>query len=233
MKIITPILVSLLLIACKAEKEIIPDPQEEQAQPASGIQGDIETPDTLQGLQKINQRPSVIAINPIPSFPTIGDTLHVTVQARDEDGDEIRFLYQWFRNDELIFENSDKLLLSSDFKKGDAITIYVTPNDGKEDGDPAFVKVTIVNSPPLITSTPQNITIKNNLLIYQVTAQDKEGDPLTYNLISGPEGTTIDKKGLLKWPIPQGFRGIANFQISVSDSDGAQALQSFSVEIGY
>ena len=62
---------------------------------------------------------ALIILTVVPLYPKIGDTIKVTAKATDPDGDEIKLMYQWFKNDEPLSETSDALVLTKEnFKKG-------------------------------------------------------------------------------------------------------------------
>src|SRR5205814_756272 len=64
-------------------------------------------------------------------------------------------------------------------------------------------------------------------------AQDAEGDPLTYSLVQGPSGMTINPTtGLVSWigaPIGPGLPAGFAVSIGVSDGRGGQASLSFTL----
>lgn len=220
------------LISCERKNKIELAEQKVNQDITVSATVDIKEKDKQLFVQRKNSRPQIIEINISPQTPALGDMLHVKTAAVDKDGDIVTVRYQWFKNEILLAEDIDQLSITSEFKRGDTITIYAIPYDGKENGDPAFIKVTIVNSPPVIISSPQDIMIKNRILEYQIKAFDKDGDNLLYILNSGPDGANIDNSGLLRWQIPDGFRGKVNFSILVNDNNGGEAIQIFSVEIG-
>lgn len=180
-----------------------------------------------------NQPPRVDYVDVIPLYPKIGDTIKVTAKATDPDRDEIKLIYQWFKNDESLSETSDSLVLTKDdFKRGDNISLNVIPDDGKAKGSSGLMKVTIGNSFPEITSSPTYGRLETQRFTYQVKAKDPEDDPLTYSLKTAPSGMTIEKTtGLIQWIVPQDFKGKAEIAIVVSDGHGGEALQSFVFEI--
>ena len=180
-----------------------------------------------------NQPPRVDYVDVIPLYPKIGDTIKITAKATDTDGDEIKLIYQWFKNDEPLSETSDSLVLTKEnFKRGDNISLNVIPDDGKVKGSSGLMKVTIGNSFPEITSSPSYGRLENQKFTYQVKATDPENDTLFYSLKTAPSGMTIEKTtGLIQWIVPQDFKGKAEIAVVVSDGHGGEALQSFVFEI--
>ncbi|MBI4685726.1 MAG: hypothetical protein HY755_11060 [Nitrospirae bacterium] len=180
-----------------------------------------------------NQPPRVTSVDVVPLYPKVGDTLKITASATDPDSDEITLIYKWFKNDELLSENSDALHLTKDFKRGDRITLNVIPDDGKTRGSQGLMKVTIGNSPPEITSSASESRFGNQQFIYHLKAVDPENDPLTFSLKTAPQGMEIDPStGMIQWRAPSGYKGKVQVTAHVSDGNGGEALQSFVFEIG-
>ncbi|WP_367427441.1 Ig domain-containing protein [Snodgrassella alvi] len=65
---------------------------------------------------------------------------------------------------------------------------------------------------------------------YQAEALDADGDDLTYSLLAGPVGMTIDSQtGLITWkPDTIGFYEV---NIQVIDGNGGKATQSYNIEV--
>jgi Putative Ig domain len=183
--------------------------------------------------QKItaNQPPHITALDVSPLYPKVGDTLKVTLTSGDEDGDNVRLTYQWFKNDQQLSEASDTLCLANGFERGDRVTLNVIPDDGIAQGCPGRMTVTIGNASPEINSSPNDIKVINRKLTYQIKASDKDNDPLTYSLKTAPAGMTLDATtGLLQWDIPPDYKEKSTITIMVSDGHSGDAVQSFIFE---
>ena len=224
----------IFLVACKGKEPPKPSgiaqapPQEVKT---AVTEGDKKTPPPTQ--VSPNQPPRVDYIDVIPLYPKIGNTIKVTAKATDPDGDEIKLIYQWFKNEEPLSETSDALVLTKEnFKRGDNISLNVIPDDGKIKGSGGLMKVTLGNSFPEITSSPSENKFDNRKFTYQVKATDPENDTLFYSLKTAPSGMTIEKTtGLIQWIVPQDFKGKAEIAVVVSDNHGGEALQSFVFEL--
>lgn len=227
-------LIVILFSGCKAKEApnvTAPSQPAEVAIPSSTKEPQTTAaPDT--GGIKLNQPPTVTSVDVTPNFPKIGDTLKITTTAKDPDGDEVTYIYQWFKNDKLLPEETSDALSLKSFQRGDRIMLNVIPYDGKENGSPGVMKVTVGNISPEITSNPSESRFENRRFTYQVKATDSENDPLTYSLKAAPSGMTIDKAtGLVEWAVPPDFKGRASVTISVTDNQGGEGLQSFAYEI--
>jgi hypothetical protein len=96
----------------------------------------------------------------------------------------------------------------------------------------------VQNHPPTFTSTAPNQETANHLFRYDAVATDPDGDSLTFSLVVGPGGMSVDAKtGVVVWiPNPDqignsetGFGQIGDFDIGlrVRDDRGASAIQFF------
>ena len=113
------------------------------------------------------------------------------------------------------------------------ITIMV--DDGKGGQDLQILNLSVTesqpNNAPQITSNPPIQTQVNHLYLYQVLAEDLDGDPLTYTLSHAPDGMTIDGNGLITWEAEVNDLGEHLVEIRVEDGQNGTATQSFSLNI--
>jgi len=227
------IFIIMFFFACKGKETPKPAVTPPPSQAIKTAPAEVEKKAATPADIKPNQPPRVEYIDVTPLYPKIGDTLKVTVKASDPDGDEVKLIFQWFKNEELLSETSDSLVLSKEnFKRGDNISLNVIPDDGKAKGSSGAMKVTVGNSPPEITSSPGKTKLENREFTYQVKATDFENDPLTFSLKTAPNGMKIDAStGLIKWDVPANFRGKVSVTVIVKDDHGGEAVQSFALEI--
>jgi hypothetical protein len=122
----------------------------------------------------------------------------------------------------------------SRLKKGDSITVLVTPDDRETLGTPKkSVPVRVGNSPPVIVSSPPTLP-EGNVYLYPVQVKDPDQDTLTFTLQQGASGMTIDSKtGLLRWEIRTEDKGTHTIVIEVSDNDGAKSIQRYSLSVDF
>ncbi len=221
------LLVFVLIGGCKNSPQSALSRQEQPTSVSS------QNEKAVQGEQGgMNHAPVITGIDVTPLSAKIGDTLKVETTATDLDGDQIKFVYQWFKNDVQLPQESNTLTLTSDFKRGDTISLNAVPDDGIEKGNPGKIIVTIGNSSPEITSSASDIKIVNRIFTYQVRAVDKDNDPLQYSLKNAPPGMTIDQAtGLIQWNVPPDFKGKTSVAVSVTDGQGGDAVQSFAFEV--
>ncbi|GEM_PF-1525877 len=94
------------------------------------------------------------------------------------------------------------------------------------------ITVRSVNTPPLINSIPPTEAAVGVLSTYQVTAQDRDGDRLTFTLASRPAGMTIDQAtGLIQWMPNDTQVGPQYVAIAVDDYAGGTASQTYTMVV--
>jgi hypothetical protein len=163
----------------------------------------------------------------------IGDKIKAKVITFDKDGDTVDVIYQWSKNDMSLFETSDTLTVSDDFKRGDKISLKVIPDDGRLKGTPLTMNLSIANAAPVINPSQAIFRYDGSTYTDQVKASDPDGDPLTYALKAGPPGMTINPStGLIEWSVPADFKGTAQITVSVTDDHGGETFEGFTVDFG-
>lgn len=177
---------------------------------------------------KSNPRPEIISIRLSPSSPVKGDRIRAEVLTQNRNGDNVALLYQWAKDGRPLDETSDTL--STELKRGERISLTVTPDNGKEKGVPITVFTYIFNAKPVITSSIRDSKYESGFT-YQIMAEDPDRDRLLYSLKSAPDGMTIDREtGLIRWDIPSSFKGKAYVVVSVIDEAGGEARQIFNIQ---
>jgi hypothetical protein len=160
--------------------------------------------------------------------------LKAIVKGSDPDGDSINYFYKWEKNGIVLSEGGAGALEAIRLKKGDSVTVTVTPTDGEASGKPKRSGTVIVaNSPPAIVSSPPT-HLNGNIYTYQLKAEDPDNDPVTFALITSPKGMTINREtGLIRWEVSKGDRGDHLIEIEATDPDGAKSLQRYTLTIEF
>jgi len=179
-----------------------------------------------------NSPPRVIDISSTPAEIFAGTDISVIPVAEDADGDSVDFTYQW-----LVNGGADPLLTRATlpgnrFTKGDTVQVLIVPNDFYDDG-PTYESFAqpIPNAAPRITSQPpQGITSLDYR--YQVEVSDPDDSQFSFRFAEAPEGMTIDaSSGLIEWSLVEAKPGTHTIAIIVSDPDGAEAAQEFTLTL--
>jgi hypothetical protein len=197
--------------------------------------GKVDGQSFLSDPVKISNTPPVVGeVRIEPKLPYANSDLKAFVKSSDSDGDSINYLYKWEKNGITLSEEDTGILEANRFKKGDSITVTVTPNDGEASGKPKRSEaILIANGLPIIVSSPPT-NLKGNIYTYQVKAEDPDSDPIIFTLKTGPKGMNLDKEtGLLRWEIREGDQGAQLIEIEASDSEGAKSFQRYTLDIQF
>jgi hypothetical protein len=175
-----------------------------------------------------NSPPEISRIQIMPEVFKPGDALSVDAAGTDIDGDEVTLSYVWTKNGESA-GNSRQIQLAP--KRGDKISVKITPFDGTDYGRPGILHREIVNLPPVITDNRKYL-FDGKRYSHQINAADPDGDNLTYSLKKAPAGMSIDSAtGLITWDVPPDFTGKASFTVAVTDGHGGEATQELTLDI--
>lgn len=182
----------------------------------------------------VNSPPKVTGITIDPELPRKGSALKARIEASDAEGDTIAFSYQWIKNGEELMGEISETLRDPTLRKGDRISLRVTPYDMKSTGDEVISQeIVILNSAPVITSSPKAQKMKSGHYRYQVVAEDPDGDPITFSLSpSSPQGMIIDPQtGLIQWKIGRNDAGTHTIEIIAADADEGRCTQKYTLTI--
>jgi hypothetical protein len=217
--------------------ELISSPSASQFNTAETKKGDkIQARAAINGkeilsniIQIKNSLPEISKVRFLPEVFKIGDNLSVEGSGSDIDGDEVAISYEWTKNGKPA--GSDRRL-EVPLKRGDNVSVKITPFDGEAYGHPVILHREIVNLPPIIIED-MKFSFDEKIYTFQVKATDPDGDSLTYSIKTPPAGMTINPStGLVKWDVPPEFKGKVSVSISVTDGHGGEAIQGLTIEIG-
>ncbi len=236
------VLVVFVFFGCKGKEIAQPVPQPPVTTEEEKAAVTLEAEETFEGISEeaapdvlgitTNTAPRITILNVYPPNPVAGDTVKIDVKAFDKEGDDVNFTYQWSKNDEELDRTSDTLFITKDYKRGDKISVKLSPDDGERKGTPVEMFVFIANSPPVLKPSAETLRLDGSVYSYQVRATDPDEDPLTYSLKSSPPGMSINQEnGQIQWNVPPDYKGRANIIVAINDGHGGEVLQSFTLEI--
>jgi predicted small lipoprotein YifL len=193
--------------------------------PVGGKEAILTTPETVAG----NALPSVAEVALEPRAPVSGGIVRAIVQAHDPDGDPLTIRHRWFVDDKPVAGEGDALNLKG-VRKGSWVHVSATPNDGFADGAWRYShRHQVVNGPPVLKNQPPATVPPSRLFSYTIAAEDPDGDPLTYELVKGPEGMSL-AGATITWKITDGQIGVpAGIVIRISDDDGASTVMTMNL----
>jgi hypothetical protein len=174
-----------------------------------------------------NTPPELSRVKLMPEVFRPEDKLYVEASGSDIDGDEVSIDFEWTINGEPAGNGKD---IGVQIRRGDRISVKITPFDGETYGRSVTLNREIRNLPPIITED-KGFIFDGNTYTYHIKATDPDGDELTYSLRTAPDGLTIDPSGLIRWDVPPEFKGKAPVTVAVLDGNGGEATMNFNVEI--
>jgi hypothetical protein len=174
-----------------------------------------------------NTPPAITKAKILPAISRTGDILKVDATIIDRDDDEVSLIYEWYKNGEPSGKEGS---YEGPFKRGDKISVRLTPFDGEDHGRPITISTEIFNSPPIVLQGGTE-RFQNNIYYYQLKAIEPDGDTLIYSLKQAPEGMTIDKAGLITWKVTDEVAKRHPVTVLITDGHGGEIQYNFDVVI--
>ncbi|BAY62588.1 YD repeat protein [Calothrix brevissima NIES-22] len=112
---------------------------------------------------------------------------------------------------------------------GELPVVVVATDTAGGRGIQSFKVKVAPNDAPVIVSNPATTIVQGQNYRYDIRATDANSDRLTYTLVNGPNGVTIDNFGRLAWQT--GNIGEYAIAIQVADGRGGVATQSYNLAV--
>lgn len=229
----------VLLIGCSRDKrdesvneEASPEVTEEPAT-GTGTGSEEEAPESGNAVSDIPSLSDIRSVKILMPSDNPRDGFKTEIDYDKSQTGNTDFIYEWKVNgSEITGANEGELKWQEGFKKGDTITVTVTPyNDLGQGATSAEGSFRIPNSPPVITSQPDT-SFEKGKFSYTVEAQDPDGDSMDFSLKNAPKGMTIEPAtGLIVWEYDEKEAGDYKVTVIVTDSEGARAVQDLTLSI--
>ncbi len=200
--------------------------------------GDTVYAETSLGNRKITSNKVVIR-NSLPIIKNVSfnkknifsndKEIKLNIEYDDPDNDPVDFLIKWYRNGELISENTTTIQVN--LSAGDVIEAFVYAYDNEDTTDtPYIIKTVVLNSPPVINEKKGGeIKIENGVIHHKINVFDPDGDPLRFKLLKAPPGITLDSlTGILSGKLSQEIKK-AKIQFMVRDTAGNRVTYEFNL----
>ncbi|MGQ9583116.1 MAG: PKD domain-containing protein [Thermoplasmatota archaeon] len=144
--------------------------------------------------------------------------------AGDWDGDPLT--YEWSRvsGPPVSLNSTSSPTVSFTPTATGSYVFSLVASDGYSGSDPATVTVTVPNRPPRCDAGPNQTGLKRELVTFRSTAEDDDGDPLTYSweqLAGPPVAPAVRDQPFLSF-VPE-FLGCYTFRLVVSDGEEESA----------
>ena len=171
-----------------------------------------------------------------PANVAEGEEIVFEVEVEDPEGDTAT--WSWDGDDDGTFaESTDATTytIATGTTDGDGmLRVGVEASDGTESRS-LYRTVTIYNVAPTITSPPSTPALFiGSDYRYEVAVDDPAGDadPITYELLTAPEGMTVDVDGVVTWTPTSGQRGSTYaVELQVSDDEGDTDMQAWELSV--
>lgn len=178
-----------------------------------------------------NAQPRVSEVQVINRQVQNGEEIELFPEGEDADQDLLEYRYAWFFNNVAQPEIKESVFLATQLKRGDKIRYIVTPFDGEAEGFIYKGSFQVSNVAPRFISRPPE-TITGSEYRYLASAQDPDGDTLTYSLSQAPPGMTINPAtGEITLSIGPNLNGTFPVKVQAEDDQGKMGTQEFSVVI--
>jgi len=174
-----------------------------------------------------NAYPETVSADLSPLAPKKGEVVRVVCKGKDADGDTVTFRVRWFVNDEEISGERSETLSLKTVSKGSWVHAEVQSFDGIAAGSKMFTpKILMVNSPPVVGRVVFTQG-EGSVFSAQVMVTDPDGDPVTIQQKTLPEGVVLSGSVLSGdvSSLPPGTE--APVVLRISDGDGGDIEYSF------
>jgi len=178
-------------------------------------------------------KPPTITGTPPASVP-VGQAYSFTPTASDPDGQALTFAIAnkpaW-----ATFSTATGRLSGTPTAAGTHTNIAIAVSDGTATATLAAFSITVgsTNRAPVITGTPVTSAKAGQPYSFKATAQDADGDPLTFSIQNKPSWATFDASNgtLYGTPTSANVATFANIVISANDGKASASLPSFAITV--
>lgn len=177
-----------------------------------------------------NQAPLITSSAPTTGME--GVAYSYTVTATDADDDVLHYNAGTLPTGASFDPSSHKFSWTPDFTQSGSASFSVTVSDGNGGSvsQTWTVMVTDSNQAPVITSSPVTIALVGSIWTYQPTVVDSDGDAISWQLTTSPDGMSINSAtGLTQWAPNVSQTGSKTVNIRATDSKGGFTDQLFYV----
>ncbi len=169
-----------------------------------------------------------------PLVAVVGGTYAYDADAVDPEGTAVVYSLDQGPTGSSVMANSGLVRWNPNpGQAGNSYQFVLTAEDGDNfrNNQTWFVEVDAEpNNRPLVTSNPNTEAYVGLLYQYVILATDPDGDVVNYELLTAPDGTTMDPNGRVTWTPGAALGGTLQFfRVRVSDNRGASLLHEWNV----
>lgn len=170
-------------------------------------------------------------VNNAPVLTPIGDktvaagaNLSFTVSATDTDGDPLTFAASGLPAGATFNPTTHTFSWTPTAAQGGAHDVTFTVSDGKTtDAETISINVTGGNAPPVFNDIPPQTVAVSEQLTFTVTANDPDGDPITYAASNLPAGATFNAGTHTFTWTPSAAQGPGEYAVVFTATAGGQS----------
>ncbi|MFH1867802.1 MAG: putative Ig domain-containing protein, partial [Candidatus Omnitrophota bacterium] len=186
----------------------------------------IETMNGIGGTVLSNGMPFYVNVNALPLLDSIGDKsidenalLEFQVTAADPDGDEISYSADELPEGAAFTDQA--FSWAPTFDQSGMYSVIFNASDG-EDITSETINITVinVNRPPVLEAIGNRSVAEGNLLEFDITADDPDGDTIVYSVSNLPEGADFNGQRFNWTPT---FEQSGVYTVTFTASDGEDA----------
>lgn len=172
-----------------------------------------------------------------PTTATVGTQYSFTPTANDPDGDTLTFSIENPPSWATFSTTTGRLSgTPSASNVGTFSNIRISVSDGQATAQLAAFSIVVSEPPnraPTITGTPPTVVTPGTPYSFTPTANDADGDELTFSIVNAPSWATFDEStGRLSGTPGAGDVGTTSgIVITVSDGEASRSLAAFSVTV--
>jgi RHS repeat-associated protein len=183
-------------------------------------------------------------LNQAPRFTTVPDVEAISghpyaydVSAADPDGDALTFSLVSAPAGMTVAADTGRITWGPTGADMGTQTVIVQVDDGRGGSTQQRYALSVIapppNRPPVFTSVPAVDGSVSTAYSYQARAADPDDDPLTFSVVSGPTGLTVDPStGLVDWTPTAAQLGTQAVTLRVADGHGGSADQVYQILVG-
>ncbi len=179
--------------------------------------------------------PKIQSAKLFPLNPRRRNDLYVETKTFDGDGDVVTIDYEWFINGDPVSASmldTPGTLSGALIKRGDKVSVKITPSDGENNGRTITLNTLVANSSPVVSKEIETM-FDGSIYSTKISAIDPDGDTIAYTLKQGPGGMAINPaSGVITWNVRPEDTGRQDVIVSVSDNNGGEVIVPFTTTIG-
>lgn len=179
-----------------------------------------------------NQAPVIESIP--PQGARVEQPYQYDAEATDPDGDALTYSLLQAPSGMMIDSGTGNVEWTPAESQEGSATVQLAVADGRggQQAQTFDIQVLKDNTAPTIVSAPTTVTEPETEYVYQPSANDPDGDPLTFSLQTAPSGMSVDQSsGRISWTPSEEQSGEHAVALSVADSEGASNTQFFNLVV--